>query len=220
MKNTSIPEEKTLLISEIFYSLQGEGPWIGQPSLFIRLGGCIEPYCPWCDTQHALAEMETMRLEDLLITLQRFPCMRVVITGGEPFLQWERGLSDLHIMLSERGYSIQYETSGKVCIPRIDNAVIVCSPKNIEGVWHFDMANLDKATYYKFLAGGDDWIGTIDEFIRANRIDKEKILIMPLGITRKEQMDRMEEVFGYSLQRGYRMSPRLHILTFNTRRGI
>ncbi|MGB4110545.1 MAG: 7-carboxy-7-deazaguanine synthase QueE, partial [Desulfomonilia bacterium] len=44
-----------MLISEIFSSLQGEGPWTGLPAVFIRLAGCVEPLCPWCDTSHALS---------------------------------------------------------------------------------------------------------------------------------------------------------------------
>lgn len=220
VKNTDLLRMKTLQVSEIFYSLQGEGPLIGLPSLFLRLGGCVKPYCPWCDTMYAFKEMEEMRASDILAKLESYPCRRLVITGGEPFLQWESGLSELHLVLSEQGFMLQYETSGKVRIPLLKEAIIVCSPKYIDRAWHFDESNAGAVHYYKFLAGGSDWLEAIDGFIDGHGIDKDKVYIMPLGATRQEQIDAMEAAFSFCLQRGYRMTPRLHILTYDARRGV
>ncbi|MBN2297189.1 MAG: 7-carboxy-7-deazaguanine synthase QueE, partial [Deltaproteobacteria bacterium] len=119
-------------INEIFHSLQGEGPLIGLPAVFIRFSGCMEPYCPWCDTRHALYESAEMTIIQIADEINRYPGNTVVITGGEPFLQWNTGLSELHTKLIHMGYAIQYETSGKAALPRIDDAVIVCSPKFIQ----------------------------------------------------------------------------------------
>lgn len=221
VKNTIGNARKTSLqVSEIFSSLQGEGPWIGLPAVFIRLSGCIEPYCPWCDTRYALTQAGEMGIDDILLTLQPYPCLRAVITGGEPFLQWESGLSDLHAGLLQQGFALQYETSGKVKIPSVKDAVIVCSPKYLDGIWHFDPDNLSSADYYKFLAGDSGWQEAIEGFIETNRIDREKVFVMPLGATREGQLRNMEAVFGYCLRKGYRMSPRLHVLTFDARRGV
>lgn len=221
MKNTAgNTRDSSLLISEIFSSLQGEGPWIGISAAFIRLAGCIEPYCPWCDTGYALTQAGEMDIDDILLALQPYTCLRAIITGGEPFLQWESGLSDLHARLLQQGFVLQYETSGKVKIPLIKDAVIVCSPKFIRGTWYFDQDNLGRVDYYKFLAGDPGLQETIDAFIERNRIDKEKVFIMPLGAKRQDQLRNMEEVFDYCIRKGYRMTPRLHILTFDTRRGV
>jgi 7-carboxy-7-deazaguanine synthase len=220
MNDTDVLRKKTLPVSEIFYSLQGEGPLLGLPSLFLRLGGCIEPYCPWCDTPYALDEMEEMRASDILEKLRSYPCRRLVITGGEPFLQWGNGLSELHRRLSERRYELQYETSGKVRIPFLEDAVIVCSPKYIDRTWHFEEANVSAVHYYKFLAGEADWFGAIEGFITEHGIDRDRVYIMPLGTNRQEQIDGMEAVFSFCMQKGFRMSPRLHTLTYNGRRGV
>ncbi len=215
-----VDSQTTLPVSEIFSSLQGEGPFIGHPSVFLRLGGCIQPFCPWCDTPYALHETKEMPISEILENIASCPCRQLVITGGEPFLHWESGLAILHERLSERKYSIQYETSGKVRIPFLKDAVVVCSPKYINGTWHFDEANGGAVHYYKFLACSADWSEAVEGFVTNHGIDRESVYIMPLGATRKEQLDGMEEVFRICVERGYRMSPRLHILTYDGRRGV
>lgn len=118
-----------LSVAEIFASLQGEGPFMGQPAVFVRLAGCVPPFCSWCDTPHALAGGRPMSPEDLLERVVRHPHKLVVITGGEPFLQWDTGLSVFVDMLIGSGRSVQYETSGKAGIPADHQGFVVCSPK-------------------------------------------------------------------------------------------
>lgn len=220
MKTTGEPPANTVLISELFFSLQGEGPWAGLPAVFIRLAGCVEPLCPWCDTAYAWSGGERIDTERILETVRSHPCRRVVITGGEPFLQWNSGLEDLHRSLASQKYQIQYETSGKVNIPSVPDALVVCSPKHVDGAWRFEEANLGAVDVFKFVAGGVDWFERIDAFIARYGIEPEKVCIMPLGATRDEQIRNMGPVFTYCRQRGYRMSPRLQILAFDTKRGI
>ncbi len=220
MKTTDIPSRNTVLLSEIFYSLQGEGPWAGLPAVFVRLSGCVEPLCPWCDTGYAWSGGEETGISRILETIRSLSSRRVVITGGEPFLQWETGLEELHRILASEAYEIQYETSGKVPVPSLSDALIVCSPKHIGGAWRFEETNLGAVDVFKFVAQGGSWFERIDEFIARYGIDRERVYIMPLGATREEQIRNMEPVFTYCRKRGYRMSPRLQILAFDTRRGI
>jgi 7-carboxy-7-deazaguanine synthase len=210
-----------VLISEIFHSLQGEGPCAGLPAAFIRLSGCVEPLCPWCDTPYALAGGTEMDLEPILRAVSARSFRRAVITGGEPFLQWDAGLSGLHEALISQGIEVQYETSGKIRIPIIEDALVVCSPKHIAGAWRFDEENVRAVHVFKFTADGTaKGFEAIDGFIAEHGLDAEKVCIMPLGATRREQLSTMEPVFAYCLEKGYRMSPRLQVLTFDTRRGI
>ncbi len=209
-----------MLISEIFSSLQGEGPWIGLPAVFIRLAGCVEPLCPWCDTSHALSGGRQMSVDRVMSKVGSYSMKRVVITGGEPFLQWNSGLKNLHAALLAQAYEIQYETSGKVKIPVMKDALIVCSPKHIDGLWRFDESNLDAVDFFKFVSGGEEWFAAIDGFIAAHGIPPGKVYVMPLGASRDEQLKNMEPVFVHCLRRGYRMSVRLQVLIFDTRKGI
>jgi 7-carboxy-7-deazaguanine synthase len=209
-----------LVVTEIFYSLQGEGPFIGLPSVFIRLGGCIDPLCPWCDTEYAWHEFVEMGTDKILVEVNRYACKDVVITGGEPFLQWELGLKDLHCELVENGYRIFYETSGKVDIPGLEDATIIMSPKNIEGQWYLPLKNIGNAHYFKFVADDAAALGEIDRFVKDHAITKERVFIMPQGKTSAEQLKRMKTIFSFCRENGYRMSPRLHVLIFDDKRGV
>jgi 7-carboxy-7-deazaguanine synthase len=219
MKRRTSPDRR-VLISEIFHSLQGEGPWAGLPASFIRLAGCVPPLCPWCDTPYALEGGEEMTIGAVLAAMDAHPARRVVITGGEPFLQWERGLHELHVALLRRGCEIQYETSGKAGIPAVAPALVVLSPKRVAGEWLVDPGSMERADFLKFLAGSGESFEAIDMFVETHNIEKDRVFIMALGATRQEQLERMEAVFTFCAERGYRMSPRLHILVFDNRRGV
>jgi 7-carboxy-7-deazaguanine synthase len=209
-----------LVVTEIFHSLQGEGPLLGIPSVFIRLGGCIEPLCPWCDTPYAWHDFSEMGPDEILQKVAQYGCREVVVTGGEPFLQWETGLKDLHGRLLDGGYRLVYETSGKAGVPDPPGAVVVLSPKHIGGTWHVSQTNLQRADWFKFVADDEASMEEICRFVEANTLPAEKVFIMPMGSTRADQMQRMEAVFAFCRAHGYRMTPRLHVLIFDDRQGV
>ena len=74
-------------ISEIFYSVQGEGELTGIPSVFVRTSGC-NLRCGWCDTPYAswAPEGPEMTIEAILAEVQKHPTRYVVLTGGEPMV--------------------------------------------------------------------------------------------------------------------------------------
>lgn len=219
MKRASALPTK-LVVTEIFHSLQGEGPHLGVPSVFIRLGGCIEPLCPWCDTKYAWHDFEEMEIDKIVAEVNRYGCKEVVLTGGEPFLQWENGLEALHQVLRDRGHRILYETSGKAGIPALVDATVVVSPKYIGGRWHIDAQDLLRAHWYKFVSAGGEDHGAISEFVRSHALDPSRVFVMPRGASRAEQLDRMKEVFAFCREAGFTMTPRLHVLIFDNQRGI
>ena len=79
---------KIMQISEIFYSLQGEGTHIGKPAIFIRLSGC-HLRCSWCDTKYTweLKSGSQMSTTEIIKEIKKYPCQHLVITGGEPLIQ-------------------------------------------------------------------------------------------------------------------------------------
>jgi len=98
-------------VTEIFYSLQGEGYWTGRPAAFVRLAGC-NLKCSWCDTDHSKREAATE--VNILHDVSHFALAHtrdklVVITGGEPTLQW---LTPLVSILQSRGWFVAIETNG------------------------------------------------------------------------------------------------------------
>ena len=99
-------------ISEIFYSIEGEGIEIGRPEIFIRLTGC-NLRCIWCDTKYALENGKEMSIEEILQEVGKYPCKSVSITGGEPLLQ-KRELLELVRQLKALDYWIQINTNGTI----------------------------------------------------------------------------------------------------------
>lgn len=113
-------------VSEIFYSIQGEGAFAGTPAVFVRFSGCnLE--CPWCDTDHAHAEEMTRdELENAVRELLKgHEGAIVVLTGGEPALQ----LRDDDPLFQDFGCRVCIETNGTLPVPDWVDWVTV-SPKN------------------------------------------------------------------------------------------
>ncbi len=104
-------------ISEVFYSLQGEGAWAGCPMVFVRLQGC--PFrCRWCDSAYTLdfEGGDEMALPDVLRKVAEYRCKMVCITGGEPLAR-PRDFEALVTALKAGGYWMEVETSGGYKLP-------------------------------------------------------------------------------------------------------
>ncbi len=117
-----------LLISEIFYSLQGEGFHAGTPAIFVRAAGC-NLACVFCDTD--FSPRERLEVEDVMERLKAFPARFVVLTGGEPTLQ-VAGFRELTARLHEAGYYVTVETNGS-SIETLGADWVTVSPKLSQG---------------------------------------------------------------------------------------
>jgi 7-carboxy-7-deazaguanine synthase len=130
-------------ISEIFLSLQGEGPFQGLPTVFARFTGC-DLRCTWCDTAHAFHGGRALSLDELLLELNAHPCRRICLTGGEPLLQ--KNLPELMRRLLDGGWSVSLETGGHRSLAEVPvgvtQVVDVKCPGSGEG-GSFLPANLD-----------------------------------------------------------------------------
>jgi 7-carboxy-7-deazaguanine synthase len=127
----------TLDVVEIFPTLQGEGPFTGQPSVFIRLGGC-NLACGFCDTE--FEDFQPMPLEGILAEITRLSMETgvrvrelVVITGGEPLRQ---EIAPLCEALLAQDFRVQIETNGTLWRALPEGVDIVCSPKMSDGKYH------------------------------------------------------------------------------------
>ena len=112
-------------ITEIFYSIQGEGQWTGQPNIFIRTTGC-NLRCHYCDTKYAYDNGREMDIDDIYLKIKKYPCKKICITGGEPLIQEE--ILDLINKLMNNNYKICIETNGSIDIKNvIDYKTIIIS---------------------------------------------------------------------------------------------
>src|SRR5271156_4208450 len=110
----------TLTINEIFYSIQGESTFAGQPCVFVRLTGC-DLRCTYCDTEYAFFEGRRGTREVIMGEGGKYPCRLVEVTGGEPLLQ--KRVHGLMARLCDDGYTVLIETSGAHDIGPVDPRV-------------------------------------------------------------------------------------------------
>jgi len=115
-------------VSEIFYSLQGEGFLAGVPSAFVRLAGC-PLCCKWCDTKYAWDKEAgaIYSIEKIVEAVQQYRGKFMVITGGEPMINPD--LPQLVRKLKALGKHITIETAGIAYIPEMPCDLMSISPK-------------------------------------------------------------------------------------------
>jgi 7-carboxy-7-deazaguanine synthase len=100
-------------INEIFYSIQGEGKWIGLPNIFIRTTGC-NLRCAYCDTKYAYESGKEMKINEILNEISKYDCKYVCLTGGEPLFQ--ENIIELIKNLIKNDYFVIIETNGSISI--------------------------------------------------------------------------------------------------------
>ncbi len=176
-----------LTINEIFYSVQGEGSFAGEPCVFVRLTGC-HLRCVWCDTKYSFHEGTPRSIEDIIIEVNQYPGSVVEVTGGEPLLQ--KQVHDLFEQLHQAEKRVMLETSGAISVEKVPNYVHIVldlkapgSGEEEKNLW----PNLD------LLKSTDDIkiiIADEADFKWANRVYKEKI--EPL----KRKATILQPVFG------------------------
>ena len=113
---------KSLRITEIFHSLQGESTTVGLPTVFVRLTGC-PLRCQYCDTAYAFSGGNLIKIEDIVAQVAAFGCQHVCVTGGEPLAQPD--CIELLKQLCDAGHAVSIETSGARDIAQIDPRVMV-----------------------------------------------------------------------------------------------
>jgi 7-carboxy-7-deazaguanine synthase len=223
-------------INEIFYSLQGEGFLAGLPSVFVRLAGC-PLRCRWCDTKYAW-DKEAGRqnsTDEIVRTVQQWPCRFVVITGGEPMV--DPDLPQLVRELKAAGKHITIETAGIAYIPDMPCDLMSISPKlrnsmpddaklaAIHKNTKLDLAVLEELIDHynyqlKFIVDSEADLPEIEETIqKLGNVDREKVMLMPQAATRDELLAKSPMVADLCKRAGFAFSPRLQVFLWDNERG-
>jgi len=211
-------------ISEIFFSLQGEGVEIGLPTVFVRLFAC-DLRCNWCDTMYAVEgrDFRDHSVSEVLSEIEKHECKRVCITGGEPLIQIKE-VEELSNYLIKDNYKILLETSGHKMPPPIlwsENSTISmdckCPSSSMQDRMDFDLfIKLRPKDQLKFVIQDErDYEYARDVLNRYNI--KANIVFQPthgsdLGwITKKVIDDKLEFI---------RVLPQLHKIIWGDKRGV
>jgi 7-carboxy-7-deazaguanine synthase len=223
-------------ISEIFYSLQGEGFFAGVPSVFLRLAGC-PLRCRWCDTKYAWdqAAGTTYSIAKIVEIVQKWPCKFVVITGGEPMINSD--LPKLVQALKANGKHITIETAGIAYMPDMLCDLMSMSPKlsnstpsDAELTAVHEDSRLDVAVLrelidnykyqLKFVVDSQSDLYEIQQTIEEiGNVDSSKVMLMPQAATRDEFLAKSPMVADMCKQTGFAFCQRLQVLLWNNVRG-
>lgn len=177
------PKTKTLRITEIFYSIQGESTKTGLPSIFIRLTGC-PLRCQYCDTSYAFSGGQMMAHEEIFKEIKEFHCQNICITGGEPLAQ--PGCIELMQALCDLDYQVSLETSGAMDISQVDPRVMMVmdiktpdSKESEKNLWS-NLKSIKKTDQIKFvICSHEDYLWS-KKIIEAHRLDqKTQLLFSP-----------------------------------------
>ena len=227
--------EATLVVSELFGSLQGEGPSAGRLASFIRLSGCPLA-CQWCDTPWTWdwsrfdrqAEQHRMPAADVLAWALGQRAALAVITGGEPLLQ-ARQLAALVPALTAAGITVEIETSGTIAPPAAlmaEGVTFNVSPKLASSGMPAARRIRDRAlralaasgsARFKFVATG---LGDLDEIAGLQQAyGLDPVWVMPEGTSSAAVLDGMRLLADAVIARGWHLTPRLHILLWGDQRG-
>lgn len=230
-----------MLISEIFYSLQGEGALAGVPSIFIRTSGC-NLRCTWCDTPYASWKPEgtEMTAGQIIAEVERHPTRFLVVTGGEPMIAKE--MPDLLTALREKGKHITIETAGTVppdgvpcdlasISPKLANSTPFAETAGAAWTEKHDRTRLqpdvlrqwcEHCDYQlKFVISSNDDLREAESIVSqiGIAVPPHKILLMPEGTDAETLCSRTPLLIEWCKRKGYRLSPRLHIEWFGNKRG-
>jgi 7-carboxy-7-deazaguanine synthase len=225
-------------IAEIFYSIQGEGRFVGMPSVFVRTSGC-NLRCVWCDTPYTswTPEGKKWNVSEILTEVAKYPSRHVVVTGGEPFLATE--IEELTAKLKPLGSHITIETAATLfklvacdlisMSPKLANSTPWKRAKGKFAKMH-ETARLNFAVMQQFIDGYEyqlkfvvnhqDDFSEIEEILgRLENVDSSRVLIMGQGKTARELRDKTKWIVELCKEYGFGYTPRLHIELFGNRRG-
>ena len=234
---------------EIFPSLQGEGPSVGRPCVFVRLSRC-NLACKWCDTAYTWRltgdirphrddvtferseNQITLDVREVAMRILALRPTRLVITGGEPLLQ-APALAKLIPMLKEAvpALEVEIETNGSVPPPHAVTQLVDqfnVSPKlshsgNPEHLALVPELLRDWAAspkaWFKFVVADEDDLNEVAELQAAYRIPAERLFVMPEGTSSDVLRERSKWLAGAALTHGWRFTDRLHIHLYGDTRG-
>jgi len=223
----------TIKVNEIFYTLQGEGALTGIPSVFVRLSGC-PLRCKWCDTKYAWPSDcgDDYTIEQIIDAVVRYETDFVVITGGEPMTN--PLLLNLCQALNACNKHITIETSGINYLFDLPIDMMSISPKLTNAV----ESDCDEYEKYlvpdvlkrliedypyqlKFVISAESDIDEVQEILKKlPPTDMAVTMLMPAAADRDEYLKNATMVAELCKKYGYRFSPRIQAILWDSRAGM
>lgn len=220
--------KNTLIVNEIFGSIDGEGIRTGELATFIRLAGC-NLRCSYCDTDYSLSikDGKEMSISEILDKVKEIGYKNITLTGGEPLIH--QNVEELIDILIENGYKVNIETNGAVDITKYTqkNLVLTMDYKvNSSGMMKYmidkNIALLRGFDVFKIVCSKEDF-SDIKKLLKNNDI-KAYIYLSPIfnKIQPSELVDFLKELHneGYDTSK-IRIQIQLHKIIWDpNKRGV
>ena len=215
-------------ISELFLSLQGEGPSAGTPAHFLRLQGC-DVGCMWCDSKYTwnAGDGRSIGYEAVFAELRALgEAPLLVVTGGEPLEH--PGIETLLIAALERWPRVEVETSGllppPLRDPRLDYNVSPklpsATPRWADTWQHAAVWVEEPHATFKVVVGDPPDLDDALRLITQHALPRERVMLMPEGLTDEKLRERARVLAEACKRHSLRMSPRLQIWIWGAKRGV
>lgn len=207
-------------VSEIFFSLQGEGVLMGTPTTFVRTVGCNLD-CTWCDTRYAREGGRIMTVDQVVDVVEGYGSPFVCLTGGEPLLQDD--IYQLMEMLLEDGFHVTIETNGSLPLDRLPNSEDILISMDIKCP-SSGMSDRNRYENLEFLSPRDQLKFTIADrvdYLFAKKVLREHDVNAPVIMTPAGGTDLLplaEWVLADKLW--VRVLPQLHKIIWGDRQGV
>jgi len=208
-------------VTEIFFSIQGEGTRAGRPCVLVRFTGC-DLRCGYCDTSYAFHGGREMSKAEILEAVARHPCRFVLLTGGEPLLQ--RDLPELARQLLGRGYEVAVETHGQLPLDELPAEVIRVADVKTPGSGEVttDFAYLDRLRPHdevKFVVCSEEDFRWSAEVIRRHRLERRVAVLLSPSDGQVDPRDLARWLLGSGLEA--RLSLQIHKVIWGAQaRGV
>ncbi len=205
-----------MLINEIFKSIQGEGRYQGEPVIFVRLSGCTRN-CSFCDTKYHV-DQHLMTPKEVASAIRSYStgCRTVVVTGGEPLLQWIE-IKKLRELLPT--YAFHLETNGDLLTEILytdiqDKAFdyICISPKTL------NIAKKVNKFIQKRISLSDIKVVTDLDKVGTDML-KYATVVMPLSTYTDKDKKIRQDVWNYCTKHNKLYSARLHVEVWKLTKG-
>lgn len=211
-----------MLIKEIYLGVQGEGKWLGKPTVFIRTAGC-NIRCIWCDTKYAQTVRDAKKMSVVAIgkkVVDFDPVDTVCITGGEPLMQED--MRKLVTVLLECGLNVQLETNGSKDVSEYADCFISMDVKCPSSGEHLSLlpTNLDIVNngkhQIKFVIADLRDYNYAKMIVRDYALRQDSCIFLPVGgvdlkwLMEKVQKDRLNVM----------VSPQLHKIVYGNKRRM
>ncbi len=217
-----------MIFNELFYSFQGEGLNAGVPAIFVRFGNC-NLKCTWCDTKYTwqpgVSDNQVVATPELIEKIRELSeknnCRHLVVTGGEPMLQ-QSEIVALRKAFSD--FYIEVETNGSQavtpeCHAAVDLFTVSYKMKN-SGNAAYELKTISGKCVYKFVMCATDDGDEINALVKQYDLPREKVFVMPEGVTAQAILEKTPFVTEFALTNGYRFTTRLHVLAYGNTRGV